>query len=155
MSLQVCSSFASNCSQSRYGGNTSIWRVGSYATGNENQILAVTEPSPTHVLYLYLIIASLLAIPGISFMMLYLRNKAESSIPEQLANKSTFRCSFSTLMLLASTALINMLLIGIQCTYGNLLMAYAVLGPLKMSKSMGTYLTTVLWTAMCFGNING
>ena len=112
----------------------------------------------THVIYLYLISGFILAIPGIGFIILYV--KSGPSQPRSDPGSESLRSVWSNTSARIRVALLlvcflNLLVIGSQDAYGDMLLTYAVLGPLSMSKASGTYLTTVYWAAMSFGNLNG
>ena len=74
-----------------------------------------------------------------------------SENPRSVWNNS----SVQVLIALFLVCLMNLLVIGVEDVYGDMLLTFAVLGPLKMTKTCGMYLTTVYWAAMSFGNLNG
>ena len=112
----------------------------------------------TNVFYMYLISGLILAIPGVGFIILYA--KSGPSQPTSDPGSESLRSVWSNtsariLVALLLVCLMNLLVVGSQDAYGDMLLTYAVLGPLSMSKASGTYLTTVYWAATSFGNLNG
>ena len=116
------------------------------------------EYTSTNVVYLYLIIGFILAIPAIGFVALHIKSGATQarSDPRSESPRSMWnRTSTRALVALFLVGLMNLLVIGSQDIYGDMLLTFAVLGPLNMTKTSGMYLTTAYWAAMSFGNLNG
>ncbi|XP_067944216.1 sodium-dependent glucose transporter 1A-like isoform X2 [Watersipora subatra] len=113
----------------------------------------------THVHFYYIIIALLLAVPAISFFMLYFkRDKSQRHTKEDESNSESLTLSDCSIPLVSAISLLFLqclLYFGIQDTYSNLLTTFSVLGPLSMTKPRGVYLTSLFWASMCIGRING
>ena len=131
--------------------NTTVFEVGGIDRQDGGQ-------GETNVAYFYLLMAGGLVVPAIGFISLYCKLKRRERSSVQSTKDQRFKLSRSIIPYigaLAAALLINSLIIGVQHAYGNMLMTFAVLGPLAMTQREGIYLTVVFGTSMCFGNLNG
>jgi len=113
----------------------------------------------THVNIYYLIIGIIICIPATSFMVLYWKSgnpiknpKDDSSKTESLSLND---CTAPLSITIAMTFLLCLFYFGIQDSYSHLVTSFAILGPLKFSTSQGVYISSLFWSSMCFGRLNG
>ena len=131
--------------------NTTVFEVGGIDRQGGGQ-------GETHVACFYLLMAGGLMVPAIGFISLFCKLKRRERSSTRCTKDQPFKLSRSIapyIGALAAALLINSLITGIQHAYGNMLMTFAVLGPLAMTRREGIYLTVVFGTSMCFGNLNG
>ena len=115
--------------------------------------------TPTHVLTYYIVMGSIVLIPAIGFYILYCKSKQgnssfsdDKSVGEHLSPRTCTSPLATAIVLLFGVCL---LFFGTQDVYSNLLTTFVVLGPLHLGKSQGVYLTSLFWSCMCFGRVNG
>lgn len=108
--------------------------------------------------YYYIIMATLSAIPAMSFLLLHctkdsisicdIRQKREE--PLYMADMATPLGAAVLLLFMQS-----FLYFGILDAYSNLITSFAVLGPLHLSKTEGVYLASLFWGSNCIGRFIG
>lgn len=112
----------------------------------------------TTIYYYYIIMAALVALPAFAFLGIYLTNKNVKAKEKEITRCEPLppkELPASLTLVLALLFLQSILYFGIQDAYGNLLATFAVLGPLDLTKTTGVYLTSLFWTSMCVGRLNG
>lgn len=137
--------------------NTMLPAIKNTTTDDPN--IEFTDYTETKVQFYYVIIALILGVPAGCFFTFYFKRDSKGTNHVQ-ENKASEPLAFSSCTLPLTAAIVLLFIqclmyFGIQDTYSNLLTTFAVLGPLKLSKAKGVYLTSIFWASMAFGRLNG